>query len=94
MDLHISDDLLQEQLVKQVVGIAVVEFEKRMKMLTKSMELPPYGNKETIKRVLGIGDKKLNSWISKGLKIQVWSSQDIRIQRETLQQFLIENFEV
>jgi len=43
---------------------------------------------------LGIGDRKLNGWISMGLKVQVWSKQDIRISRETLQQFLAENFEV
>jgi hypothetical protein len=94
MELHIPDELIQKQIAFTIVTIATVEFEKRMKLLTKTLELPPYGNKETIKRILGIGDKKLNKWISMGLKIQVWSPQDIRIERESLQQFLSENFEV
>jgi len=94
MELHIPDEHLQQQVVSGIVAVAIAEFEKRSKLLTKSIELPPYGNKETIKQVLGIGDKKLNSWISMGLKVQVWSKQDIRIQRESLQQFLTENFEV
>ncbi|MEB6088074.1 hypothetical protein MXF21_18335 [Enterococcus casseliflavus] len=94
MNLHIPDELLQKQVASEIVTIAVTEFEKRMKLLTKTLELPPYGNKETIKEVLGIGDKKLNGWISMGLKVQVWSKQDIRIPRESLQRFLSENFEV
>jgi hypothetical protein len=94
MELHIPNELLQEQIAFTIVTIATTEIEKRMKLLTQTMELPPYGNKETIKRILGIGDKKLNKWISMGLKIQVWSPQDIRIERESLQQFLSENFEV
>ncbi len=84
MELHIPDELMQKQIALAIVTIATAEIEKRMKLLTKTLELPPYGNKETIKQVLGIGDKKLNKWISMGLKIQVWSPQDIRIERESL----------
>lgn len=94
MELHIPDELMQKQIALSIVTIATAEIEKRMKLLTKTLELPPYGNKETIKQVLGIGDKKLNKWISMGLKIQVWSPQDIRIERESLQHFLADNFEV
>jgi len=94
MILHIPDEMMQKQIASEIVAIATAEIEKRMKLLTKTIELPPYGNKETIKQVLGIGDKKLNKWISMGLKIQVWSPQDIRIERNSLQQFLKENFEV
>ena len=94
MDLHIPDEQIQKQVASGIVSLAVAEFEKRIKMMTITAELPPYANKETIKQVLGIGDRKLNGWISMGLKVQVWSKQDIRISRETLQQFLAENFEV
>jgi hypothetical protein len=94
MLLNIPDSVIENQIIPQFVQIAVTEFEKRMRLVTKTIELPPFSNKETVKEVLGIGDAKLNSWIDQGLKIQVWSKQDIRIRREALQQFLIENFEV
>ncbi|MGM7316073.1 hypothetical protein EQ871_14415 [Enterococcus casseliflavus] len=94
MDIRIPDKVIENQIIPQFVQIAVTEFEKRMRLVTKTIELPPFSNKETVKEVLGIGDAKLNSWIDQGLKIQVWSKQDIRIRREALQQFLIENFEV
>ncbi|EPH59987.1 hypothetical protein D932_03428 [Enterococcus casseliflavus 14-MB-W-14] len=94
MDIRIPDNVIENQIIPQFVQIAVTEFEKRMRLVTKTIELPLFSNKETVKEVLGIGDAKLNSWIDQGLKIQVWSKQDIRIRREALQQFLIENFEV
>lgn len=94
MDIRIPDKVIENQIIPQFVQIAVTEFEKRMRLVTKTIELPPFSNKETVKEVLGIGDAKLNSWIDQGLKIQVWSKQDIRIRREALQKFLIENFEV
>lgn len=94
MYIRIPDNVIENQIIPEFVQIAVTEFEKRMRLVTKTIELPPFSNKETVKEVLGIGDAKLNSWIDQGLKIQVWSKQDIRIRREALQQFLIENFEV
>ncbi len=60
MELHIPDELMQKQIALSIVTIAT-EIEKRMKLLTKTLELPPYGNKETIKQVLGIGDKNSTS---------------------------------
>jgi hypothetical protein len=94
MDIRIPDSVIENQIIPQFVQIAVTEFEKRMRLVTKSIELPPFSNKETVKEVLGIGDVKLNGWIDQGLKIQVWSKQDIRIRREALQEFLIEHYEV
>ncbi|HDT8053751.1 TPA: hypothetical protein RD666_002775, partial [Enterococcus faecalis] len=62
--------------------------------LSKTIELPPYPNKSQVRKILEIGDEKLNNWISKGLKIQQWSNQDIRIERSELQRFLKETFEI
>lgn len=94
MQLNIPDEIVEKELVKQFVSIALSEFEKRTNLITKSTELPPYPNKSQIKEILGIGDDKLSNWISKGLKIQQWSKQDIRIEREELQLFLKETFEI
>lgn len=51
-------------------------------------------DRKRFKDILGIGDGKLKSWIAKGLKIQTWSKQDIRIERNELQRFLKESFEI
>lgn len=68
MELHIPDELMQKQIALSIVTIATAEIEKRMKLLTKTFELPPYGNKETIKQVLGIGDKKTQQVDFYGIK--------------------------
>lgn len=94
MQLNIPDEVVEKELVKQFVSIALSEFEKRTNLINKSTELPPYPNKSQIKEILGIGDDKLSNWISKGLKIQQWSKQDIRIERQELQLFLKETFEI
>ena len=66
----------------------------RLNLLTKVIELPPYPNKTQVRKILEIGDEKLSSWISRGLKVQHWSGQDIRIERSELQRFLKETFEI
>ena len=48
MELHIPDELMQKQIALSIVTIATAEIEKRMKLLTKTFELPPYGNKEIL----------------------------------------------
>lgn len=94
MELHIPDELMQKQIAFAIVTIATAEIEKRMKLITKISELPPYPNKTQVRKILEIGDEKLSSWISRGLKVQHWSGQDIRIERSELQRFLKETFEI
>lgn len=94
MQLNIPDELIQNELLEQIVSIALKEFEKRLEMDTCLTELPPYPNKSQVKEVLKIGDEKLSKWIGNGLKTQEWSSHDVRIERSELQKFLRENFEI
>lgn len=94
MQLNIPDEVVQNELASNIVFIVLKEVEKRSKLLTKTLELPPYPNKSQVKEILEIGDDKLRNWISKGLKVQQWSKQDIRIEREELKLFLKETFEI
>ena len=85
---------LSDKFVEQVAAVVTKQVEVRMGLLTRTIELSPYPNKSEIKKVLEIGDTKLNGWIKQGLKIQPWSEKDIRIERGELQRFLKETFEV
>ncbi|MHC5226922.1 hypothetical protein ACYSNW_01445 [Enterococcus sp. LJL99] len=94
MQLTIPDEVIHTELVNQLVSTVISEVEKRLKLVNKSMELGPYPNKSEIRSILGIGNDKLNDWEAKGLKFQHWSKQDIRVDREELQRFLKNTFEI
>lgn len=85
---------LSTEFADEIAAIVIKHVEYRLSVLSKSIELPPYPNKSEVKRLLSIGDDKLSRWISLGLKVQIWSEKDIRIERSELQRFLKENFEV
>lgn len=94
MQITIPDNLVVSELTAQITNAVLNSLDERLRLMNKSVELPPYPNKSEVKKVLGIGDDKLSGWISKGLKIQQWSEQDIRIERTELQRFLKETFEI
>lgn len=93
MEITIPDNLIASELTNQIINTVLRSLDERLKLLNQSMELPPYPNKSEIKKILSIGDDKLNNWIALGLKTQQWSKLDIRIERDELQRFLRENFE-
>lgn len=88
--VEVSADSFMEQLL----SVATKEFEKRMKLSTEAYELSPYPTQNEIKEKLHIGADKLAEWYAMGLKKQIWSGRQIRVEREELQRFLRENFEV
>lgn len=94
MQLNIPDEMVQSELANNITFIVLKEIENRLNLLTKTIELPPYPNKTQVRKILEIGDGKLSSWISQGLKVQHWSGQDIRIERSEVQRFLKETFEI
>lgn len=85
---------LPTEFADEIAAIVIKHVENRLSVLSKSIELPPYPNKSEVKRLLSIGDDKLSRWISLGLKVQIWSEKDIRIERSELQRFLKDNFEI
>ena len=88
--VEVSADSFMEQLL----SVATKEFEKRMKLSTEAYELSPYPTQNEIKETLHIGADKLAEWYAMGLKKQIWSDRQVRVEREELQRFLRENFEV
>lgn len=93
MQITIPDNLVVSELTTQITNAVLNSLDERLRLMNKSVELPPYPNKSEVKKVLGIGDDKLTHWIILGLKTQQWSKLDIRIERSELQRFLKENFE-
>ncbi|HII4097776.1 TPA: hypothetical protein ACY4J4_002920 [Enterococcus faecium] len=93
MKITVPDELIADELTEQIVRKVLDALDERLKVMNKSVELPPYPNKSEVRKVLGIGDDKLTHWINLGLKTQQWSKLDIRIERSELQRFLKENFE-
>lgn len=94
MILEIPEELIKDQLANQIVSIVLREVDKRLDMISKVNDLPPYPNKSQVKKVLVIGNDKLETWISEGLKVQIWSNKDHRIERDELKRFLSENKEI
>ncbi|HAQ7574105.1 hypothetical protein ACFDCH_09770 [Enterococcus lactis] len=93
MQITIPDNLVVSELTTQITNAVLNSLDERLRLMNKSVELPPYPNKSEVKKILGIGDDKLTHWINLGLKTQQWSKLDIRIERSELQRFLKENFE-
>lgn len=84
MQLSIPDEIIVEQLTAKIVDVVLERIEERLKLLNKATELPPYPNKSEVKSILGIGDDKLNEWISDGLPVILWSKKEIKIDREDI----------
>lgn len=87
MNIQIPEELISSQLSEQIITIVLKEIDKRLELLTRTIELPPYPNKSQVKSILKIGDEKLDSWIVEGLPVQIWGKEH-RIERECLKEFL------
>lgn len=93
MILEIPDEIITKQLAKEVISITLNEIEKRMSLMTKTLELPPYATQNELMEILGVGNKKIKYWIDSGLTYQDWSRADseltqFRFEREKVQEFL------
>ncbi len=77
------DDILIEIVTQNVIQ----EIQKSKKLDSEGDELPPYPNRKQVKRVLKIGDERLNQWIDRGLKV-IPFGKEIRFDREDIQKFL------
>lgn len=83
-----------QQMQKIILDAVSEALKEREVLITKSYEFPPYIPQEELKDKLGIGQDKLNKWYSMGLKKQIWSPRDHRVERSELQRFLRDNFQV
>lgn len=77
------DDILIEIITQNVIQA----LQKSKKLDSKVDELPPYPNRKQVKRVLKIGDERLNQWIDIGLKV-IPFGKEVRFDRADIQKFL------
>ncbi|BBM18951.1 hypothetical protein G15_2622 [Enterococcus avium] len=84
VEIPIEFDELLIEIVTQHVMKSLNE-SKQQKY--KFDELPPYPNRKQVKRILKIGDERLNQWIADGLKI-IPFGKEIRFDLEDIQKFL------
>lgn len=94
MEAMIPVEFDAEKISKQISVQVLQTIEKRMELANKTYNLPPYPTQEQLKQALGIGQRRLNSWVAMGLKKQIWSTGSIRYDREEVRKFLKENFEI
>lgn len=94
MEAMIPVEFDAEKISKQISVQVLQAIEKRMELVNKTYDLPPYPTQEQLKQSLGIGQDRLNKWIAMGLKKQIWSTGSIRYDREEVRKFLKENFEI
>ncbi|CAI3446819.1 helix-turn-helix domain-containing protein [Enterococcus cecorum] len=92
MQLAIPIEVPKEA-IEEITKMVYEQMSEQFDMMKKVRELPEYPSKVEVMEVLGIGYEKLNEWIAMGLKVQVWSNKNHRIEREELKRFLRENFE-
>ena len=50
MQLNIPDEVIQNELADNITCIVLKEIEKRLNLLTNTIELPPYPNKSQVDR--------------------------------------------
>ena len=95
MELNVPIQI-PENFADQVASIVAKQIEIRLDLLTRTIELPLYANRSEVKKILRIGDARLNDWIALGLKVQYWGDglQDVRYERSEIQRFLKGKFEV
>lgn len=79
------DDILIEIVTQNVIR-AIQQSEK---LARKIDDLPPYPNRKQVKKVLRIGDERLNQWIANGLKV-IPFGKEMRFDRSDIQTFLNE----
>lgn len=94
MKVMIPAEIDTTKISKQILDQALQAIEKRMELVNKTYDLPPYPTQQQLKKALEIGQDRLNDWIARGLKKQIWSTGSTRYDREEVRQFLKEHFEV
>ncbi|EGO8528062.1 DNA-binding protein [Enterococcus faecalis] len=78
-------DSFKDELKEDIKNLALNVFSQTAQGLE---DLPPYPKKAEVKKVLHIGEDKLNQWISEGLHLVKFSANDHRIDKEELKMFL------
>lgn len=78
---------LGNELIEVIAQLVLDTLDEQSKSPEPISDLPPYPTRKQVKKVLRIGDERLNSWISCGLKV-IPFGKETRFDREDIKSFL------
>ncbi|MGG5369355.1 DNA-binding protein [Enterococcus sp. AZ196] len=79
------DDEIIHAIAQQIIETALIESNGLAQQGT--IDLPPYPTRKEMKKILHIGDERLNSWIIHGLST-ISFGKETRFDREDVKEFL------
>lgn len=75
------------ELIETIAQLVLDTLDEQQKNTKPINDLPPYPTKKQVKKVLRIGDERLNSWIANGLKV-IPFGKETRFDCEDIRAFL------
>lgn len=75
------------ELIETIAQLVLDTLDEQPKIPEPINDLPPYPTRKQVKKVLRIGDERLNSWIAEGLKV-IPFGKETRFDREDIRAFL------
>lgn len=78
---------LSSEFIEVIVQLVLDSLGDQPKSSQPVNDLPPYPTRKQVKKVLRIGDERLNNWIANGLKFIPFGNET-RFDREDIRRFL------
>ena len=78
---------LDNELIEIIAQLVLDTLDEQLPKLEPINVLPPYPTRKQVKKVLRIGDERLNQWITSGLKV-IPFGKETRFDREDIRAFL------
>ncbi|WP_367377823.1 DNA-binding protein [Enterococcus gilvus] len=78
---------LDNELIKIIAQLVLDTLDEKLPKPEPINVLPPYPTRKQVKKILRIGDERLNQWITSGLKV-IPFGKETRFDREDIRAFL------
>lgn len=78
---------LDNELIEIIAQLVLDTLDEQLPKPEPINVLPPYPTRKQVKKVLRIGDERLNQWITSGLKV-IPFGKETRFDREDIRAFL------
>lgn len=82
MPVELPEEFIEETALA-ITDLVMAKVERRIGL----NDLPPYPTRKDVKKVLKIGDERLNQWIADGLP-KIRFGREVRFDREDIKQFI------
>ncbi|ALS03066.1 hypothetical protein ATZ33_17280 [Enterococcus silesiacus] len=83
VELILSDEVKRD-LINEAKRELEEEFEERLNLVSRILDLPPAPNKSEIRKILKISDSTLDHLIANGATPMIWGENTIRIERANI----------